>query len=115
MTEAEAAYAQVMSAVIEDPDRSIEGAITRGIKAGIIAERQRIRAVIGLPAARGLESAAIALALSGGCSIEVAEQLLAAHAPPPTPITNAEACARRAAFKIIHSQSEEINHACEAP
>jgi hypothetical protein len=109
------AYEQVMSAILADPDRSIEGTIARGIQAGIALERERIRAILD-PAPAGLEKSAIVLALSGDCSLEAALHFFAMHEVAPTPVTAAEVRARRSAFKLIENeQTTEECHAREAP
>lgn len=112
MTEAEA-YAQVMTAVIEDRDRSIESAIARGIRAGITLERERIRTIIGLPTPEGLERAAIALAVTGTCSVDAVREFIEMHTAPPMPVTDVEARARRAAFKVIENENKGKDHALE--
>src|SRR5947209_7283244 len=108
-------HTEVMAAIIADPDRSIEGAIARGIEAGIALERERIRAILS-PTPAGLEKPAIVLALSGACSLEAALHFFAMHEAPPTPVTAVEVRARRAAFKLIENKhTAEDCHARKAP
>jgi hypothetical protein len=114
-TKIETAYADVMTAIMADRDRSVEGAIARGIRAGIKLERDRINAIFELPAPEGLQRAAILMAL-GNASIDDVLGLFALHAAPPTPVTAAEVRARRAAFKLIENNSTtESFHVGQTP
>lgn len=104
-TEVEA-HSDVMQAILADPNRSLENAISCGIRAGIAAERERIRIILEMPTPEGLQRAAIAMALAN-VPLEVVASTLALYDVPPAPVSEAEVRARRALFKLVENESKE--------
>ena len=104
---------QVMLDVIADRDRSVESTIARGIRAGIAIERDRISTILRLPTPRGLEKAAIAMALSGDLTVDAVVGLFALY--DGAGVTAAEVQIRRAGFHLIENNSVTEEHdACKA-
>src|SRR3954451_11468518 len=95
---------EILRAVFDDRDRSIEGTIERGTKAGIALERERFRSIFALSAPAGLEKAIITMALCG-CSADAVAGMIAIYSN----VSDEDARARRRAFRLINT--EEVKNA----
>ena len=99
------AYTKIMLAVLDDRNRSLENAIERGIEAGIMLERDRVKSIVELPIPAGLGKAVIAMILHGATQEAVAG-LLELYAEPTAPVSVAEVRRRRATFRLVEHEKK---------
>jgi hypothetical protein len=92
---------EVILAVFDDRDRSLEGAVERAVRAGIEFERERIRAILELSPRPGLEKAMIALAVHGETTVENATNFIATY---PFAANYSESL--RKTFRVVSDNSE---------
>ena len=96
-----AAYSQAMEDILADPDRTLESAIIRGIRAGIDLERRRIAAILRAPEAAGRLELALWLALHEADIPDECAIGIMASAAPTGSADVIDIAARRAALKLI--------------
>jgi hypothetical protein len=98
---------EVMLAVLDDRDRSLEGAVERALQAGVDFERERIRSILMLSVPPGLERALVELALCPTATVDQAAGFFAAFPLDPT-----HSAKLRNGFRVVtNEQSQEIRHA----
>jgi hypothetical protein len=90
----------VMLAVYEDRDRSVQRAVELAIAAGIAHERERIAAILKLSVPPGLEKALVMVALHPGITADNAAEII-------SKLPTDHAAKLRTGFRLVRDNSKQ--------